>query len=278
MANPGTSASPWSTLAEVFAAGKTFQPGDRIYLRRGDHGTLTVSGINTGDVFIQAAPGHTPTVRLTLLNAQHWYFKGLSILARVVIDTQTNENSHDNTFENCYLPNGGFAVFSNRITLRGNHIRNGGIHFGYHSNSGLVSGNTIEDFYSDAMNMKGNYNVFEYNLVMNAHKVSGNHNDMFQGWGSKGNVLRGNEFRAYTDPNQPDLASPGLSDVQGIGLFDNWFEDWVIENNHIFVDHAIGIWLLGGKRCKIRNNTVVRCGQNIAIADRPPNIKVSAKK
>jgi parallel beta-helix repeat protein len=278
--NPGTAAKPWSTLAAVFAASpvKTFQPGDHLYLRRGDHGTVVLSGINTGDVFIEADAGHTPAITLSLLNARHWYIKGLTILGAVDIDNQKNENSHDNTFENCYLPKGGFRVCSSRITLRGNHIRNGGIHFQYHSNNGLVTGNTIEDFFSDAMNMKGNHNVFEYNLVMNSHKVSNNHNDMFQGWASKGNVLRGNEFRAFSDPNQPDLVKPGLSDVQGISLFDGWYEDWIIENNVLFVDHAIGIWLEGAKRCIVRNNTVVRCGQNAAIPNRPPNIRITGRK
>lgn len=277
MSNPGTAASPWSTLAAV-AAAKTFLPGDHIYLRRGDHGTATVTGINAGDVFIEPEPGHTPVVRLSLLNAHHWYFKGLTIPGGVAIDNQTNENSDDNTFENCYMPSGGFQVCGNRITLRNNHIRAGGIHFLYHSNSGLVSGNTIEDFYSDAMNMKGNYNLFENNLVMNAHKVSDNHNDLFQGWATSGNVLRGNEFRAYSDPNQPDLAKPGVSDVQGIGLFDGWYVNWVIENNVVFVDHPIGIWLHGAQGCQVKNNTVVRCGQTAILDPRYPNIRVSAKK
>ncbi len=280
IANAGTALKPWSTLAAVFSATppKTFQAGDHLYLRRGDHGTVVLSGINTGDVFIEAEAGHTPAVKLSLLNAQHWLIKGLTILGAVEIGNPKNENSHDNTFENCYLPNGGFRVCSSRITLRGNHIRNGGIHFQYHSNNGLVTGNTIEDFFSDAMNMKGNFNVFEYNLVMNSHKVNKNHNDMFQGWASKGNVLRGNEFRAFSDPKQPDLVKPGLSDVQGIGLFDGWYEDWIIENNVLFVDHAIGIWLEGAKRCIVRNNTVVRCGENAAIPDRLPNIRITGKK
>lgn len=278
MANSGTALLPWSTLEAVFAAGKSFQPGDRLFLRRGYHGTLTVSGINTGDVLVVAEPGHTPAVHISLLNAHHWYFKGLTLLSTVDIDNQTNENSDYNTFEDCYLPNGGFAVYGNYITLRGNHIRNGGIHFGYHSNYGLISRNVIEDFYSDAMNQKGNYGVWEYNLVMNAHKVSANHNDMFQGWASKGNVLRGNEFRAYSDPNQPDLYAPGLSDVQGIGCFDGWYEDWVIENNVLFVDHAIGIWIAGAKRCRVNNNTVVRCGQSAFFSSRFPSIAIDSKK
>ena len=285
MANPGTAVSPWSTLAEVFSASpaKTFQPGDHLYLRRGNHGTAAVTGTNTADVYIEPEAGHTPVARMSLLNAHHWYIKGLTILGGVVIDDQNIENSDYNTFETCYMPSGGFQVYGNYNTLRGNHIRGGGILFGFHSNNGLVSGNTLEDFYSDGMHNQGNYGVWENNLVMNSHKINGNHNDLFQSLASAGNVLRGNEFRAYTDPNQADLIAPGVSDVQGIGLFDGWYTDWVIENNVVLVDHPIGIWIQGAINCKIKNNTVLRCGENslfpyLYSPARFPNIRVAAKK
>lgn len=286
MGNAGTAELPWSTLSAVFAASpaKVFLPGDHIYLRRGNHGTVVVTGINTnGDVYIEAEAGHTPVVRMSMLNAHHWRIRGLTILGGVVIDNQNNENSDYNTFENCYMPSGGFQVYGNYNTLRGNHIRSGGILFGFHSNNGLVSGNTLEDFYSDGMHNQGNYGVWENNLVMNSHKINGNHNDLFQSLASVGNVLRGNEFRAYSDPNQADLIAPGVSDVQGIGLFDGWYTDWVIENNVVLVDHPIGIWILGAQNCRIKNNTVLRCGQYslfpyLYSPERFPNIRVAAKK
>lgn len=312
MANAGTSDSPWSTLADVFSSGKSFQPGDRLLLGRGYHGAPTVTGKNTADVFIVPQPGQTPLVRsLSLLNADHWNIKGLNIsqsttpagspdsankVSGVVIDNQTNENSDYNTIEGCAIygaqvttnwtesdwankPGGGIAVFGNYNSLKGNHLYNaGGIQLGYHSNNAYVGYNTVENISGDGMGQKGNYGLFEHNLVMNSHKVNGNHNDLFQGWASTGNVLDSNEFRAYSDPNQPFLLSPGLSDVQGIGLFDGWYDSWTIKNNVVLVDHPIGIWIQGGKNCKILNNTIARCGQNAWSEDRPPNILLAAKK
>jgi chitodextrinase len=280
MSNDGSAVAPWSTLAAVFAASpaKTFLPGDHIYLRRGNHGTVTVTGINTADVFIEPEPGHTPVMHMSLRDAQHWYIKGLTLTGGVAIDVLDNEKSQNSTFENCYLPTGGFQVYSSNTTLRGNHIRGSGILFDFHANSGLVSGNTIEDFYSDGIHNKANNGLWENNVVMNSHKIDGNHNDLFQSLASSGNVLRGNEFRAYSDPNQADLIEPGVSDVQGIGLFDGWYEDWIIENNVVLVDHPIGIWIQGAQGCVIKNNTVARCGQNSLFASRFPNIRIATKK
>src|SRR5688572_5801358 len=85
MSNPGTSASPWSTLEAVFAAGKTFQASDVINLRNGYHGFPNITGNNSGNVTIQAQSGHTPTVKkLTANNASRWVVSGLTISPEVV--------------------------------------------------------------------------------------------------------------------------------------------------------------------------------------------------
>jgi len=80
--NPGTIRQPWNTLADVVNA-KTFNPGDRIYLYRGYHGTPYISSGNiaaSADVYVLPMPGHTPVIRsLTLRNANRWNFKGLTI-------------------------------------------------------------------------------------------------------------------------------------------------------------------------------------------------------
>lgn len=272
--NSGSANSPWKSLDGV--VGK-LSAGDSLFLRRGYHGNVTLTG--TGNAFVGAEDGHTPTVNLTLTKAHYWTIKGLKIVGIVYLGTDNDRTSEHNTFENNYMPDGGFRVHSQYNTFRNNHIRNGGIHLQYGAHHNHVVGNTVEDFYHDGMNVKGSYNVLEYNLIMNSHKISaGQHNDCIQGWGSKGNVLRGNRIIAYSDANQPDLVNPGISDAQGIGLFDNWFEDWIIENNVIMVDHPIGIALYGAKNCIIRNNTVTRCGPKTHFSHHLPYIRLSAKK
>ena len=282
-ANDGSTVHPWRTFGEAMAAPKTLSAGDTVYLRRGYHGEFTLSGVNTDYVTVIAEPGHTPTMKLTLMNAQYWHFKNITFLKTVVIDTDANEGSPNNTFEGCYLPNGGFSIFCTNIKILNNHIQRGGIHYNYHSHNGLARGNVIEDFYSDAMNMKASFCTLEYNLVLDSHKVDANHNDCLQGWGSKGNVVRGNLFAVYTDPTRADISdgesSPeGISITQGIGCFDGTFDSWIIENNVFFIDHPIGIWILGAKNCTIKNNTVVRCGEKPWSTSRLPNISIQSKK
>lgn len=282
-ANDGSAAHPWRTFGEAMAAPKTLSAGDTVYLRRGYHGEFTLSGVNTDYVNVIAEPGHTPTLKLTLMNAQYWCFKNITFLKGVVIDTDANEGSPNNTFEGCYLPNGGFSIFCTNIKILNNHIRNGGIHYNYHSHNGLARGNVIEDFYGDAFNMKASFCTLEYNIALDSHKVDANHNDCLQGWGSKGNVIRGNIFAVYTDPTRADISdgesSPeGISITQGIGCFDGTFDSWIIENNVLFIDHPIGIWILGAKNCTIKNNTVVRCGEKPWSTSRLPNISIQSKK
>ena len=45
--------------------------------------------------------------------------------------------------------------------------------------------------------------------------------------------------------------------MQGIGCFDGFYEDWIIENNIIITDHWHGITLVGARNCRIVNNTVI---------------------
>ena len=78
--NNGSQASPWKTLQEVFSTGRIFQPGDNIYLLRGDHGAPIITGLNTGDVKIAPLAGHTPVVQsLRFVSASHWDVDGLFV-------------------------------------------------------------------------------------------------------------------------------------------------------------------------------------------------------
>lgn len=139
--------------------------------------------------------------------------------------------------------------------------------------SSKATRNTIDGFYEDGMRGLGNYQEFEYNLVQNAKAIvtassskkdDGIHNDGFQSFSTVpgiagsgtgtvyGVVLRGNTFIGYTDPGQPFKG-----EMQGIGCFDGFYEDWVVENNIIATDMWHGISLYGAINCKIINNTVV---------------------
>jgi parallel beta-helix repeat protein len=126
----------------------------------------------------------------------------------------------------------------------------------------LVSGNVIANFRGDGIRGLGDDAVYEYNIIKNSFDVDDNHDDGFQSWSVgpggvgtgvvKNIVLRGNTIINFEDPNQPYKGS-----MQGVGLFDGMFENWLVENNLIITDHWHGISFYGAIDCKIINNTVV---------------------
>jgi len=315
--NDGSAESPWGSIVSVMANNKsTLVAGDIVLLRRGYHGILDVTGVNSSDIFLHAAPGHSPTVRaIRLTNATHWNIRGLTVststtpsghadaavaISGVTIGTQAVETSHYNTIQFCNLytvqdssaftaknwasAKAGITVSGTNNVIRGNHLYNGGgIQILFHANNTYVGYNTVENVGSDCFGLRGNFCTIEFNLFRNTHKVDANHNDLFQAWGSTGNIVRNNDLRAYTDPHQPFISdgksSPtGISITQGIGMFDGTFKNWTIENNVIRVDHTIGIWILGPEGCTIRNNTIFRCGAKVWSSKNPPGIRIAAGK
>ncbi|MBD3220416.1 hypothetical protein GF314_04165 [bacterium] len=116
----------------------------------------------------------------------------------------------------------------------------------------------MENFCGDGLRGIGNDQLFVHNTVRNCYDVNGNHDDGFQSFSVNGAppceriTLRGNTIIGYTDPDQPHRGT-----LQGIGCFDGFYVDWVIENNLVVTDHWHGITLLGADGCRVVNNTVV---------------------
>jgi hypothetical protein len=165
----------------------------------------------------------------------------------------------------------------NGNTIKGCKVMNcGGIQIKGHNN--LVDSNFISDFPTDGMGLWASGNTISNNIVQNSHKVNANHNDLLQcGTGgysvSANNVIIGNTFRAYTDPNQPFIAR----DVQGLGGFDGWYDNYTVKNNTVYVDHPIGVWFQGIKNSVIDGNVVKICGTSL-YKSKPPCIHIDVKK
>lgn len=291
MTNPGTSASPWSTLEAVFTANKTFVAGDVIYLRDGYHGNPTVKGNPTATVTITAQSGHAPGVRsLTFSNASRWLVSSLKISpetsgtpAKIMLVT-INNSCQLITLEDCdlysessiagwteadWLARSGSAIttFAPTTTIRDNRISNinYGIIVNQEATGSLVSRNTITNFAFDGIRGLSDNSVYEYNLVQNSFAIDDNHDDGFQSWSGGRNgvpvgggtvsnvVLRGNTFISYTDPAQPFKGR-----MQGIGCFDGFFNNWTVENNLIVTDQYEGLSFYGATNCVLTNNTVMK--------------------
>ncbi|MFP4015513.1 MAG: right-handed parallel beta-helix repeat-containing protein [Halanaerobiales bacterium] len=159
----------------------------------------------------------------------------------------------------------GILCHSDYITIHNNHIKN--INYGIviqRGSNSTVSNNLIENISADAMQGIGDNLLFENNIAKNFHQVDDNHLDGFQSWidpptdpvngnPSDRGIVRGNIIIEHENPDHPFRPDA----LQGIGLYDGPYNDWIIENNIVIVTHVHGIALQGGRNCRIVNNTVI---------------------
>lgn len=291
MSNAGSYTNPWSTLEAVFAARKSFSPGDVLVLRNGYHGAPIISGHPGGTVTVRPEEGHVPRLRrLVVAHASHWTLSGLDISPLHAGSTSYDTGKHvdiqasssyialqDSRIRSVFSVAGWSATdWNNRVggalvssapysQIIGNRIENvsHGIYITKSAQHSVVAHNIIKNLRDDGFRGLASYCKFEYNTLMNMYSVTDNHDDAFQSYtnGPNGvgtetiyNVeLRGNVFISFTDPNQPYK-----SKMQGIGCFDGMFENWIVENNVIVTDMWHGLAFYGATNCRIVNNTVVK--------------------
>jgi parallel beta-helix repeat protein len=272
-------------LTELQNAINNVQGGDTISLLTGNYGDLTISGKNNSSfVSIRAYTGSTPVfTSIDIHNSTYWKLFGIDIKPRYSSGADgknaVNLDGSYLTIKNCninYSDDISGWTESDWLARTGNGVSMGGTNInvidntitvvdhgiGSDASNSLVSGNVIVNFRGDGIRGLGDDDVYEYNTIKNEYDVDDNHDDGFQSWsyGSGGvgtgtvyNVtLRGNTIINFEDPNQPYRGN-----LQGIGLFDGMFENWLVENNLIITDHWHGISFYGAINCKIINNTVV---------------------
>ncbi|RBP51062.1 right-handed parallel beta-helix repeat-containing protein [Arenicella xantha] len=267
--------------------GAPVKAGDTLILMSGYHGKVNIHKyVNTSTIHVKAGAGQTPTLsQLHFQASANWSVSGLTIspiygdidessLLRIEsnsfngpshnITVQDNELFSATDVSNWSVANwlerrkSGISVDADNSLIANNTIRNIAFGITVSSDNVTVRNNRVINFSGDALRGLGNYGLFEYNFVANAFKVDGNHDDGFQSWSRDGKpvvgmTLRGNEF--YTNYNHPNPAL--LSNFQGIGCFDGFYNNWLIENNLVAVSHWHGISVYGANNTRIINNTVV---------------------
>jgi len=295
MSNPGTASRPWSTLEAVFAANRTFAPGDRILLRSGYHGSPVVRGNHSANVTIMPDGGAVPRLRLLdIASASRWVITGLDICpehagagqylttgAMLNIQATASRITIDNCRFRGALNNAGWTVEQwNSRVARGAMIKgtysvltnnlietcSHGLAISHEADFSVVSGNVVRGFTHDGMNGHADDCLFENNLVTGcmAHTSTTQHDDLFQSTsrGATGLPGEGTVYRVTLRGNRficyTDPADPLQQSSQGISGFDGMYEGWVIENNVVVSNHANGIVLNGAINCRIVNNTVAR--------------------
>ena len=295
-------------------AGAPVRAGDTLWLRSGYHGDLVVEhAYNSAPITIAAEPGQYPQVRsVSVQAAQNWLLRDLSISpSYAAVNTQiTIVEVTDNDYfgpardieladldifsvadasawgadEWVNLASSGVGIDADRISLHDSRLRNVRFGIGVGGAHARIQRNLVDGFSADGLRGLGDDGLFEYNRVQNDYigdPDDDNHDDGFQSWsvGADGQVgtgevtgvtLRGNVFINATDPGNPLRNS-----MQGIGCFDGFYVDWVVENNVVITDHWHGISFYGMRDSRIVNNTV------IDLADGepgPPWIMVTAHK
>jgi len=285
--------------------------GDTVKLRTGYHGKLSVfkGHINKKPIHIITDDGHKPKLSgVKLISSSNWVFKGLSIspsylkLDKATIFTIKNHKWHgpssNITLQDSEIfttqdisewnkedwndkVSSGLQVESSNSKVLGNKIYNIYTGITLKGNNSVVSDNQISNLAGDGIKGLGDNNTFECNLVQNPYKINKNHDDFFQSWsvgkdgkvgsGTVKNVVVRNNVFLTSYFSESDLAS----NAQGIGCFDGQYENWLIENNLIVVNHWHGITLMGAQNSIIRKNIVVDLWRG---KPGPPWIGVNAHK
>jgi uncharacterized protein (TIGR03382 family) len=310
--NDGSASSPWSTLERVIADGRVgtvVQAGDNLWLRTGYHGDVVVRGGSySPPINIAADAAATPTVRrIAFQQTLGWVVRNVVIspsfaqtydkTTLVSVDAQSTDiEVHDcllysvadastwNADQWINSASNGVQVSGARILVRNNVIRN--VRFGITVTGAYarIEHNHIVNFSADGLRGLGDYGTYEYNEIKNiyvgASDGDSNHDDGFQSWsvGAEGVgtgevvgvVLRGNLFLSTADPNHVLRTT-----MQGIGCFDGYFRDWIVENNIVITDHWHGISFYGMRGGRIVNNTVIDLN---SVTPGPPWITVTDHK
>jgi MYXO-CTERM domain-containing protein len=310
--NDGSAGAPWSTLERVIADGKfgtAIQAGDTVWLRSGYHGPAVLrNGTYAPPITIAAAAGATPQLqRVSFQQTQGWVLAGVEIspsfAAAYAAGTMVSVdgNSSDVEVRGCRIfsvadasgwtadqwintASSGVDVSGDRVAIRNCLVRNVRFGISVTGADALIEGNQVVNFSADGLRGLGDYGTFQYNEVKNIYVDStdgdDNHDDGFQSWsvgpGGVGTgevvgvVLRGNLFISTADPGLPFRTS-----MQGIGCFDGFFTDWIVENNVVITDHWHGISFYGMRGGRIVNNTVIDVN---TVSPGPPWIMVTAHK
>lgn len=298
----GSAARPFPLVAAALAAGAG--QGDRLLLAPGDHGAVLIRGVRADPPLeVLAAPGERPP-RLSSLRVRD--SDGVSVegllveggtgvpnetlvwigsdAARVRLKGLTirSGTGHEAwTAAEWARARHGIAVAGADAEVLGNRLS--GV---YHaitvfSPGVTVAGNVIDGFGGDGIRGLGDRGLYEGNRIENCFAVDQNHPDGFQSWSQgpdgrvgkgvvRGVVLRGNVIRQASG-QRPPLGCV----LQGIGLFDGMYEDWLIEDNLVEVDQWHGITVAGGINVRILGNTV----RNLSPAPPgPPWITIGAHK
>jgi hypothetical protein len=263
------------------------QPGDTLMLMNGLHGEAAWRNFNNDKpITVMAYPNHEPQISWVGLYAcRNWIFENLQISSepyghyqhRYLVHVESNGffgPSSLVSFKDCriystenpwstaneWIDNAseGMYLRADSLTAIGNTIMNTSFGLTATGNHILAHDNEIINFSADGMRIIGSNITFSNNLIKNCYDVDDNHDDGIQAWAEiNGVVSDHNQVIGNTIINSDDYDRPLVGPLQGIGCFDGMYNDWLVANNVVSVNHWHGITFLGANRCTIIHNTVL---------------------
>jgi len=278
--------TPWKTAQQALQKGAV-QAGDTIIFRNGVYGKIFIKDRrNEKQITIGAQEGHSAQFsNIRILSSSNWTIKDLKVNGSLDNDYKKGtlvtigRNSENITLSNLSIESiadasswtaedwhtnssDGILSSGKNILIKTNKLRNVAHGITILGEKTLITGNIVNQFSADGMRGLANHLVFEDNVVKNCLSIDRNHDDGFQSWsfGPNGKVAEGTIsdviLRRNTFINSDRTDGKFACKMQGIGMFGGMYENWVIENNLVVVDHWHGITVMGAKNVKIINNTV----------------------
>jgi parallel beta-helix repeat protein len=282
----GQETCPWSSVANALQSG-SIKGGDTLVLLDGLHDRIeirdrsfnpsvviqskTARNAIVDTIFVRTASGFTfrELTILSTLTYPYPLFNSTPDTSRIVIEDTSLQSvakvddvlswTQDQWLERrrhgIWLYGTNSRVSNNTLVA----VQSGIWTWGQNS---VVNGNRITELTADGLRA-GSGDVFRNNYVANFLRVDQDHLDGFQSIGDVTNpvrdlVLDGNvivEWAHSTD-------HPLRASLQGIGMFDGFYDNFKIINNVVSVTAYHGISVYGGRGGIIANNTVVHQSGN----------------
>ena len=257
--------------------------GDRIVLGSGRHGAIVIDGLKFNvPVVVTTEQGMRPILdRLVIRKSAGWRIEGLSVtpsndmksngalveiqqgreiyLDRLTV-TSADDSSNWSAAKWRKSARNGIMISGRDITVANSLIRNVRHGISSHAVDAKIENNVIEKFSGDGIRGLGDNSDYIGNTIDTCVGVGNNHDDGFQSWSldSRGRPGKGTVRNVRVERNLIRNGKHRLNcNLQGIGLFDGIYEDWVIRANTVIVDHWHGITVMGARRVLISKNTVV---------------------
>ena len=294
--NPaGTETDPFKSIDAAFSSGKV-NGGDRVLLKDGEYGAIDIRSRSfTKEVTIRAQHrrlAHLESLlvrfgssNLKFINLavwpsnpdsapKSWLVEADTTTSDIKIlgfDIRSEKNAANflawnaakwNTRSFSGISLGGPRSIAGRNALTAIY---GGITL--YGNNSRASRNTINGFNGDGMRGLGDNNVFRYNHVLNCVSTDDNHDDGFQSFAGSSGVVKGLVLDSNVIINWTGApGNPLRCELQGVGLFDGFYDDLTIVNNVVSALHYHGISVYGARGARILNNTVVNSEGNPGTA------------